>query len=62
MPDLFTHRHEEWEVSAIVSHRWRASHPQYIVAWVEFAEHENRWVSESDFANYHILVTEYWAS
>jgi hypothetical protein len=25
MPDLFADWHEEWKVSAIVSHRWRAS-------------------------------------
>jgi hypothetical protein len=43
MPDLFADEHEEWEVSAIVSRRWRAPHLQYIVSWVRFAEHENSW-------------------
>jgi Chromo (CHRromatin Organisation MOdifier) domain len=61
MPDLFADGHEEWEVSPIVSHRWRTSHLQYLVPWVGFAEHENSWVSESDFANSPNLVTEYWA-
>jgi hypothetical protein len=62
MPELFADGHEEWEVSAIVSHRWWASHLQYLVSWVGFAEHENSRVSESDLANSPALVTEYWAS
>jgi Chromo (CHRromatin Organisation MOdifier) domain len=62
MPDLFADGHEEWEVSTIVSQRWRASNLQYLVLWVGFAEHENSWVSESDLANSPTLVTEYWAS
>jgi Chromo (CHRromatin Organisation MOdifier) domain len=62
MPDLFADGYEEWEVSAIVSHRWRASNLQYLVSWVGFAYHENSWVSESDLANSPTLITEYWAS
>jgi hypothetical protein len=62
MPYLFADGHEEWEISAIVSHRWRASHIQYLVSWVGSAEHENSWASESDLANSPTLVTEYWAS
>jgi hypothetical protein len=62
MPELFADGHEEREVSAIVSHRWWASHLQYLVSWVGFADHENSRVSESDLANSPALVTEYWAS
>jgi hypothetical protein len=51
MPDLFEDGHEEWDVSAIVSHRWRASHLQDLVSWVGFSEHENSWISEYDSAN-----------
>jgi hypothetical protein len=40
-PDLFADGHEEWDVSATVPHRWRASHLQHLVPWVWFAEHEN---------------------
>jgi hypothetical protein len=40
IPDLFAEAHEECEVSAIGSHRWWASHMQYIFSWVEFAEDE----------------------
>jgi hypothetical protein len=35
-PDLFADGHEEWAVSAIVSHQWRTSHPQYLGSWVGF--------------------------
>jgi hypothetical protein len=51
MPDLFADGKEEREVSASVSHRWRASHLQYLVSWVGLAEHDSSWVSESDSAN-----------
>jgi hypothetical protein len=59
MPDLFVDGNDEWEASATVSHRWRASHLQYLVSWVGFAKHENSWVSESDLANTPTLVTAY---
>jgi hypothetical protein len=61
MPELFADGHE-LEVNPIVSHRWRASHLQYLVSWVGFKKHENSWVSESDLADSPTLVTKYWAS
>jgi hypothetical protein len=62
MPDLFAEEHEEREVGAIVLHRWRASHIQYPVSWVGFAEHDGSWITESDLATSPTLVFEYWAS
>jgi hypothetical protein len=43
MPDLFAHGHAAWEISDFVSHRWRASHLQYLVSRVGFVEHDNSW-------------------
>ena len=60
--DLFADGHEEWEVSAVLDHRWRSSNLHYLVSWTGFAEHENTWVSESDLANSPDLLDAYWAS
>jgi hypothetical protein len=48
-PVQFPDGHTEYEVDQIVRFRLHHGHPQYLVHWAGYGDHENSWVPAADF-------------
>lgn len=50
---------EEYEVEAILNHRTKYGHPQYLVRWKNMPQAENSWEPESHLRNSQEILQEY---